>query len=257
LRRETIHSKDARELAVMREAGHILAGVLAQLRERVAPGVTTEALDRFAEELIRKQGAAPSFKGYHGYPGSVCASINQEIVHGIPGARRLVEGDIVSLDAGVIWKGYQSDSAITVAVGQVSDQARRLIEATEAALSAGIAASQSGARLGDVSAAIEAVARAAGFEIIREYGGHGIGKQMHEPPRIPNWGSAGRGLVLKAGMTFCLEPMLCSGDYVTRVLADGWTVVTVDGSLSAHAEHTIAVTDQGGEILSRLKQDSV
>jgi methionyl aminopeptidase len=249
-----VRPKDARELALMREAGHILAGVLIQLRKMVAPGVSTGALDRFAEELIRKQGAAPSFKGYHGYPGSVCTSINQEIVHGIPGPRKLMEGDIVSIDAGVIWKGYQSDSAITVAVGQVSDQTRRLIEATEAALAAGIKASQSGVRLGDVSAAIEAVARAAGFEIIREYGGHGIGKQMHEPPRIPNWGTAGRGLVLKAGMTFCLEPMLCSGDYATRVLADGWTVVTVDGSLSAHSEHTLVVTDRGGEILSRLNE---
>jgi methionyl aminopeptidase len=241
----------------MREAGHILAGVLAELRESVRPGVTTETLDRLAEELIRKQRAVPSFRGYHGYPGSVCASINQEIVHGIPGQRELIEGDIVSLDAGVIWRGYQSDSAITVAVGQVSDQAQRLIQATEAALEAGIAASRAGARLGDVSAAIEAVGRAASFEIIREYGGHGIGKQMHEPPRIPNWGTAGRGLVLKVGMTLCLEPMLCAGDYATRVLADGWTVVTADGGLSAHAEHTIVVTDRGGEILSRLNHDSV
>jgi methionyl aminopeptidase len=235
-------------------AGHIVASVLEQLRSLIVPGVTTKELDRTAEALIRKMGGMPSFKGYLGYPASICTSVNEEIVHGIPGARWLAEGDIISLDVGAIWEGYQGDGAITVGVGRITAEAQRLIEATEAALLAGIAAVHGGGRMGDVSHAVEQAARAAGFAVVREYGGHGIGQRMHEPPNIPNWGPAGRGFRLKPGMTFALEPMLTLGDYRTRQLADHWTVVTADGSLAAHFEHTIVVTEDGSEILTRIAE---
>ncbi len=238
----------------MRAAGHIVARVLEELRVLVAPGITTQELDRAAESMIRKMGGVPSFKGYLGYPASICASVNEEIVHGIPSPRVLVEGDILSLDVGAIWRGYQGDAAITVGVGRISSKAKRLIEATEAALVAGIDAVRAGARLGDVSHAVECAARSVGFEVVREYGGHGIGQRMHEPPRIPNWGPGGRGLVLRPGMTLALEPMLTSGGFETRQLADHWTVVTADGSLSAHFEHTVAVTEEGAEILTRVAE---
>ena len=244
--------KSPKELALMRQAGAIVATVLGDLREMVKPGITTVALDLAAEARIREMGGEPSFKGYHGYPATICASINREIVHGIPGPRELREGDIVSIDVGVIWRGYQGDAAITVPVGEVSGQAERLLQATRAALDAGIATAKTGARLGDLSHAIEAVAKGAGLEVIREYGGHGIGREMHEAPRIPNWGQAGRGQRLVSGMTLCLEPMLTTGGHATRVLGDEWTVVTADGSLSAHSEHTIVVTEEGGEILTRV-----
>ncbi|MHB0858379.1 MAG: type I methionyl aminopeptidase [Anaerolineae bacterium] len=247
----TVRTKSALELQHMRRAGALVAEALAALRAMVAPGVTTADLDAEAERVIRSLGGIPSFKGYRGYPATICASINAEIVHGIPGPRRLEEGQIVSLDVGAIWEGYQGDSAITVGVGQISENAQRLIEAAEDALRAGIGAVRAGARMGDVSHAIEAMARAQGFAVVREYGGHGIGKAMHESPNIPNWGPAGRGVVLKAGMTFALEPMLVAGDYRTRQLADGWTVVTADGNLAAHSEHTVAVKDDGAEILTR------
>lgn len=251
-RRSRVTPKTARELLLMRRAGEIVAQALAAMREAVKPGITTAELDVLAEEVIRREGAIPSFKGYLGYPASICASVNEEIVHGIPCGRRLQEGDIVSLDVGAIWEGYQGDAAITLPVGEVSPIARRLMEATERALEAGIAAARAGQRLGDVSHAIESVARAAGFEIIREYGGHGIGREMWEDPRIPNWGPPGRGMLLKAGMTLALEPMLAAKGYQTRVLDDHWTVVTQDKSLSAHFEHTIAITENGAEILTRL-----
>ena len=244
--------KSPKELELMRQAGAIVATVLGDLREMVKPGITTVALDLAAEARIREMGGEPSFKGYHGYPATICASINREIVHGIPGPRELREGDIVSIDVGVIWRGYQGDAAITVPVGEVSGQAERLLQATRAALDAGIATAKTGARLGDLSHAIEAVAKGAGLEVIREYGGHGIGREMHEAPRIPNWGQAGRGQRLVSGMTLCLEPMLTTGGHATRVLGDEWTVVTADGSLSAHSEHTIVVTEEGGEILTRV-----
>ncbi len=240
----------------MRRAGEIVARTLELLRSLVVPGVTTQELDREAEALIRKLGGTPSFKGYHGYPATICASINEQIVHGIPGPRKLAAGDIVSLDVGAIYQGYQGDAAITVGVGEISPDAQRLVAVTEAALHAGIAAARADARLGDVSHAIEQVARAAGFEIVREYGGHGIGQQMHESPRILNWGPAGQGVRLREGMTLALEPMLTLGDYHTRVLADKWTVVTVDGSLAAHHEHTIAITSDGAEILTKVQKDS-
>jgi len=246
--------KTPTQIALMRRAGRIVARVLDMLRSMVRPGITTGELDQAAEQLIRDLGGEPSFKGYAGYPATICASVNEQIVHGIPGDRVLQEGDIVSLDVGAIWKGYQGDAAITVPVGEISQEAERLLQATKGALVAGIATVRHGVRLGDVSHAIEMAARKAGFEVVREYGGHGIGRKMHEPPRISNWGPPGRGIRLKAGMTLCLEPMLTTGGYETLTLDDQWTVVTADGSLSAHFEHTLAVTANGAEILTQLDE---
>jgi len=241
----------------MRIAGQIVARVLRGISEMVRPGLATRELDAAAEEIIRKAGGIPSFKGYHGYPASVCASVNDEIVHGIPGPRVLEDGDVVSIDVGAIWQGYHGDAAVTVPVGSVSEAVATLIRATEASLQAGIAAVREGARMGDVSHAIERVARDAGCEVVREYGGHGIGQAMHEPPSIRNWGPPGGGLRLREGMTFCLEPMLTLGGYSTKVLDDGWTVVTADGSVSAHFEHTVLVTENGAEILTLPPEDQV
>ena len=252
-----VEIKTPQQLARMRRAGEIVARVLQELQKLSVPGITTQELDEEAEALIRRLGGEPSFKGYHGYPASICSSVNEEIVHGIPGPRKLVEGDIVSFDAGAIWQGYQGDAAITVGVGSISEETQRLLDATELALAAGIGAASAGARLGDVSHAIETVGREAGFGIVREYGGHGIGQEMHEPPRIPNWGPAGRGLVLEAGMTLALEPMFTAKGHATRLLDDGWTVITADGSLAAHFEHTIAVTDNGAEILTQVGSSGV
>jgi methionyl aminopeptidase len=234
----------------MRQAGQIVASALDAMREAVKPGVTTEQLDRLAETVIVAMGGIPSFKGYMGYPATICASVNEEIVHGIPGRRQLGEGDIVSLDVGAIWDGYQGDAAITVPVGRVGKRVQSLLKATEAALAAGIGAARTGARLGDVSHAIEQVAVQAGFGIIREYGGHAIGRQMHEAPNIPNWGPAGQGILLKEGMTLALEPMLSVGGVETMVLEDEWTVITRDHAVTAHFEHTIVVTERGGQILT-------
>ncbi len=255
MRRQMVRPKTALELKRMRQAGRIVGRVLETMDSLVVPGVTTQELDEAAEAQIRRMGGTPSFKGYHGFPASICTSVNEEIVHGIPGPRRLAEGDIISVDAGAIWEGYQGDAARTYVVGAVSAEVQRLLDVTRAALEAGIAAARTGQRLGDVSHAIEQVARAAGLEIIREYGGHGIGAEMHEPPQIYNWGPGGRGPVLRSGMTLALEPMLSMGHFETRQQPDGWTVVTADGSLTAHFEHTIAVTERGGEILTRNAHD--
>lgn len=238
------------ELELMRGAGRIVAAALAALTETVRPGVTTGELDRVVESLIRSRGGIPSFKGYHGFPASVCTSVNDEVVHGIPGRRALRDGDIVSLDVGAIWEGLHGDAAITLPVGRVSARLESLMRVTRAALQAGIAAARAGNRLGDISAAVQGVAEAAGFSVVREYGGHGIGRSMHEDPHIHNWGNAGSGVVLKAGMTFALEPMVNLGKAPVRVKADNWTVVTVDGLASAHFEHTIAITDGEPEILT-------
>ncbi len=246
-----ISVKSKQELRLMRRAGRIVAEVLAGLRQRTKPGVTTASLDAWAEQLIRRRGGVPSFKGYRGYTASVCISVDQEIVHGIPGSRRLVEGQIVSFDVGAIYGGYQGDAAITVGVGEISPAAAGLLKATQEALAAGIAAARAGKRLSDVSHAIQTVAEGQGYGVIREYVGHGIGKELHEEPQIPNFGSPGHGPLLAAGMTLALEPMLTLGDYRTRLLDDMWTVVTADGSLSAHFEHTIAVTEGQAEILTR------
>lgn len=246
-----ISVKSEHELQLMRRAGRIVAEVLAGLRQRTKPGVTTASLDAWAEQLIRRRGGVPSFKGYRGYTASVCISVDQEIVHGIPGPRRLAEGQIVSFDVGAIYRGYQGDAAITVGVGEISPAASGLLKVTQEALAAGIAAARAGKHLSDVSHAIQTVAEGQGYGVIREYVGHGIGKELHEEPQIPNFGSPGHGRLLGAGMTLALEPMLTLGDYRTRLLDDMWTVVTADGSLSAHFEHTIAVTEGEAEILTR------
>lgn len=239
-------------MILMRRAGRIVATVLEMLKLQVKPGIKTKDLDLIAAKEVVRLGAKPSFKGYRGYPASICASVNDEIVHGIPGERVLKEGDIISLDFGAIFDGFQGDAALTVGVGQISPKAKQLIEATEGALKAGISAVKSGARLGDVSATIQEYAEVRGFSVVREYTGHGIGKEMHEDPLIPNFGMPGTGPVLQKGMTIAIEPMLNAGDWRTRVGANQWTVSTIDGSLSAHFEHTVAVTNGEPEVLTAL-----
>jgi methionyl aminopeptidase len=244
--------KSDREIDAMRQAGSIVARILEILSKQVKPGMKTRELDIIAERELARTGARPSFKGYRGYPASICVSVNDEIVHGIPGDRVLNEGDIVSLDFGAIYDGFQGDAAVTVAVGEAGPEARRLIEATRGSLEAGIAAARSGATLGDISAAIQGYAESRGYSVVREYTGHGIGRKMHEDPQIPNFGSPGTGPVLKKGMTLALEPMLSTGDWHTRLSDDHWTVLTADGSLAAHFEHTIAITNDKPEVLTRV-----
>lgn len=236
----------------MREAGRIVATVLDTLKKEIVPGITTGKLDETAARIIKEHGATASFKGYRGFPASICASINEEVVHGIPGDRVLHEGDVIAIDVGAVYNGFQGDSAITVPVGKVSQQAEMLIEATRGSLEAGIKAARKGAHLGDVSAAIQAYAEEREFAVVREYVGHGIGRDMHEEPQIPNYGVAGQGPILKTGMTFALEPMVNTGGWLTKVLPDRWTVVTADGGLSAHFEHTIAITDSEAMVLTKL-----
>jgi methionyl aminopeptidase len=236
----------------MREAGRIVAVTLASLQERIKPGVTTGELDALAYETVTNLGAVPSFLGYRGFPASLCVSINEEVVHGIPGPRVLHEGDIVSLDFGAIYRGYQGDAAVTVGVGKIGREAQELIETTRGALEAAIARCRRGSYLGDVSWAIQSYAESRGYSVVRQYVGHGIGRNMHEDPQIPNYGLPGRGLLLKPGMTFALEPMVNLGTYLTRVLDDNWTVVTDDLALSAHFEHTVAITEGEPEVLTRL-----
>ncbi len=244
--------KSDRELSLMREAGRIVAITLAHVQESIKPGIATAALDALAYEIVRKHGATPSFLGYRGFPASLCVSINEELVHGLPGPRVLEEGDIVSMDFGAIYQGYQGDAALTVGVGKISEEAQELIETTRGALRAAIAQAKRGHHLGDISWAIQSYAESRGFSVVRQYVGHGIGRDMHEDPQIPNYGQPGRGILLKPGMTLALEPMVNIGSYLTRVLDDNWTVVTEDGKLSAHFEHTIAITNGGPEILTRL-----
>jgi methionyl aminopeptidase len=252
--------KSPDELEKMRKAGAIVAGTIAAVLDAVEPGTSTLALDRVAEAFIRDNGAEPSFKGYRAsastpFPATICASVNHEIVHGIPSRTRVLkEGDLLSLDFGAIWEGFHSDSAVTVFVGGVapSADAERLVKATEVALDAAIAQVRPGARLSDIGHAIESVAEAEGFGLVREFGGHGIGRALHEDPFVQNWGAPGRGPTLRPGLVVALEPMLNLGAGETRMLPDGWTVVTADGSLSAHFEHTVAVTEDGHEIFTRL-----
>jgi methionyl aminopeptidase len=244
--------KSGQEIASMRQAGRIVAIVLEVLKAQVRAGMRTEELDSIAVKEVEKLRAIPSFKGYRGYPANLCVSINDEIVHGIPGKRVLREGDIVSIDFGAIYQGFQGDAAVTVGIGTISLEAERLIATTEGALKAGIAAAYAGARLGDISAAIESYVEAKGLNVVREYTGHGIGRDMHEEPQIPNFGIPGQGPVLKKGMTLALEPMVNLGDWRTRLSNDQWTVLTLDGSLSAHFEHTIAITDGEAEVLTAL-----
>ena len=233
-------------------SNRIVAEVLSVLRQKVKPGVTTRELDKIAEGVTEKRGAKPAFKGYRGYPFSLCASINEEVVHGMPSNRVLEEGDIIGLDYGVCYQGLYGDSAITLPVGKVSEQATRLMQVTERSLYAAIEQTFDGNRLGDVSAAVQETVEAAGYSVVRDFVGHGIGKSMHEDPQIPNFGKKGRGIELKRGMILAIEPMVNAGRYKVKILSDGWTVITADGSLSAHFEHSVAITDNGPEILSKL-----
>jgi methionyl aminopeptidase len=229
-----------------------VAEVFEKLRGMIEPGITTKELDQVAEEYILLKGARPAFKGYRGFPATLCISINDEVVHGIPGQRRLKEGDIVSLDVGVNYLGYFGDAAITFPVGEVDPGAKRLLEVTEKALYIGIENAKVGNRLFDISYAIQSWVESHGFSVVRDFVGHGIGKELHEEPQIPNFGMPHQGPRLGRGMVFALEPMVNEGTYEVRVLSDGWTVVTADGKRSAHFEHTIAITDDGAEILSVL-----
>ena len=250
--------KSRKELDFMRQAGMVVAKAKARIREAVRPGVTTGELDRIAEEEMLKYGAVPSFKGYKAggpiaFTGTICASINEEIVHGIPGDTVLKEGDILSVDVGSIVGGFHGDSAFTIGVGNISEEAQKLIDATRESLKRGIEQVKAGARVGDISSAIQTYAEGKGYGVVRQYVGHGIGRSLHEEPQVPNYGLAGRGPLLRKGMVIAIEPMLNVGDWDTRQLDDGWTVVTADGTLSAHFEDTIAITEDGIEVFTSPK----
>ena len=243
--------KTSRELGIMKEACRISAGALQTVGKAVEPGVTTAELDRLAEKYIRSLGGEPNFKNYHGYPATACISINNEVIHGIPSAKRVLKaGDIVSVDLGAKFNGYHGDNAATFACGDVSDEAKRLMQTTKEALYEGIKAATAGSRIGDISSAVQRTVEAAGFSVVRQYVGHGIGTQLHEAPEVPNFGTAGRGIRLLPGMTLAIEPMVNAGGYDVKVLPDGWTVLTKDGSLSAHFEHTIVITPDGPKIMT-------
>ncbi|HEY9381980.1 MAG TPA: type I methionyl aminopeptidase [Gemmatimonadales bacterium] len=246
--------KSPKEIEIMARAGSIVAATLELVRKQVRPGISTEDLDAAAERFIRGHpGATPSFKGLYGFPKSLCVSINEEIVHGIPSAKRLLrEGSIVSVDVGVHLEGFHADAAITVPVGEIAPEAERLLAVTQEALAAGIAQARVGNHVGDIGHAVQTVAEGAGFGVVRELVGHGVGQRMHEDPQVPNHGQPRRGARLQAGMTIAIEPMITLGDYATKMLGDKWTVVTADGSLAAHFEHTVAVTNEGPRILTGL-----
>ena len=246
-----IELKSAREIGLMRRAGHILADVVERLRTSVKPGLSTLEIDEDIEDFIRGRGAKPAFKGYRGFPATVCISINEEVVHGIPSAHRHVkEGDIVGLDLGCIVEGYYADCAFTLAVGEVPPRVQELLDATRGSLEAGIAECRPGRRLSDVSHAIQSHVESHGFSVVRAFVGHGIGRALHEEPQVPNFGDPGRGPQLRPGMVLAIEPMVTMGSWEVRILDDGWTAVTRDGSLAAHFEHTIAVTEAGSEVLT-------
>ena len=240
--------KSDEEIAIMRKCGKILATILDKLKAAVRPGIKTGQLDIIMAEESEKRGVIPSFKNYRGFPANLCVSVNDEIVHGIPGERILQEGDIVSLDVGVRLNGFHTDAAITVGVGRISKEAENLIAVTEGSLKSGVAQAISGAWIGDISSAIQHYVESRGFSVVREYTGHGIGRELHEEPQIPNF-AVGKGLLLRKGMTLAIEPMVNVGDWRTKLAANKWTVLTADGSLSAHFEHTIAITDNEPEIL--------
>lgn len=244
--------KSDEEIKLMRKAGQIVAKVLEALVREIKPGMTTSGLDALAAEELEKYGAVSSFKGYQGFPGFICTSVNEEVVHGVPGNRALWEGDLISLDVGAFYQGFHGDAAITVGVGKISALAQRLIQVTRGALEAGIAAAKAGAHLSDISFAIQSCAESNGFSPVREYVGHGIGREMHEEPQIPNFGPPEKGPLLRQGMTLAPEPMINAGSWKTRVCPpDQWTVVTADGGLSAHFEHTIVLTDRKAEVLTQ------
>ena len=242
--------KKPREIEAMRVSGRKTAKILHELARRVAPGVTTGELDAYAAELAKKEGARCAFYGFHGFPGHICASVNEEVVHGIPGDRVICSGDVVSIDFGLVYEGFVGDTALTVAVGEVDPEWKRLLDVTQSALDAAIEKAVEGARLSDVSHAVQKTVEAAGFSVVRNFVGHGIGREMHEDPQIPNFGRPGRGPVLKEGMTLAIEPMVNLGGHATRTLPDKWTVVTADGSPSAHFEHTVAVGKNRAERLT-------
>lgn len=251
-----IIGKSKRELEKMRAAGQLVGQVLAHLRTLVAPGVTTMEVDRAAEKMIRDAGALPTFKGYNGFPYSICASVNEQIVHGFPSSYKLQDGDIFSIDCGVTLEGFVGDTATTVPVGKVSEDRLKLIQVTEECLARAIEQCRPGKHLGDIGWAVQEHAEANGYSIVRDYVGHGIGRRMHEDPQIPNYGRPGLGPKIKSGYVFAVEPMVNLGSHHTKVLSDGWTVVAVDGQPSAHVEHTIAITDEGPEVLTRVSEAS-
>jgi methionyl aminopeptidase len=243
--------KTPREIEIMREAGRIVALTHEELKKHIEPGITTRELDEIADKFIRKHDAIPSFKGYNGFRGSICASVNDELVHGIPGDRVLNNGDIISIDIGAKYNGYHGDSAWTYAVGKIDGDAQRLMDVTEESLYKGLAEAKPGERLSNISHAIQTYAESNGFSIVREYVGHGVGQDLHEDPQIPHYGPPNRGPRLKPGMVLAIEPMVNAGSRYVKTLADNWTVVTVDGKMCAHFEHTIAITESGYEILTK------
>lgn len=250
---ETVELKGPQEIGWMREAGRIVAETLAILSEAAKPGISTGELDRIAESEIVKRKAKPAFVGYRGFPATLCASINDEVVHGIPSPKRVLkEGDLLSLDLGAIVRGYYGDAAVTVPIGRISSKAKKLMDTTRLSLEKGIEAIRPGSRLGDVSAAVQSCVEAQGFGVVREFVGHGIGRSLHEEPAVPNFGKAGTGRRLAPGLVIAVEPMVTMGSFEVKVLEDGWTAVTADGSLAAHFEHTIAVTEDGAEVLTKL-----
>lgn len=250
--KEAIILKSPDEISTMRAAGAVVAAVLEVLKENVRPGVTTLDLERIAEEETKKRKARPAFKGYRGYPFCLCTSINDQVVHGMPSKRALNAGDIISIDFGALVDGFYGDAAVTVPVGTVTEEASRLIRTTEESLYRAVDAAREGNRLNDVSAAVQAHVEPHGFSVVREFVGHGIGRELHEPPQVPNFGVPGRGLRLKAGMVLAIEPMINAGGWAVKILSDGWTAVTADGRLSAHFEHTVAITPEGPLVLTRL-----
>ena len=250
-----IIGKSKKEIEKMRAAGQVTGLVLQELRKLAEPGIATIEIDRAAEKMIRDAGGLPTFKGYHGFPYSICASVNEQVVHGFPSEYKLKDGDIFSIDCGVTLEGYVGDTATTVPIGKVSDEWLALVRVTEECLEFAIEQCRPGRHLGDIGAAVQQHAEGQGYSIVREYVGHGIGRRMHEDPQIPNYGKAGQGPKIRAGYVFAVEPMVNLGTHHTKVLQDGWTVVTLDGKPSAHAEHTIAITEEGPEVLTRIASE--
>lgn len=244
--------KSPAEIAVLREAGHVLAEIMEELKRSLKSGMTTQEVDSYAEALILARRVIPAFKGYRGFPGCICISVNEEVVHGIPGEKKICEGDIVSLDCGIVHEGYYSDTAVTVPVGEIKPEIKDLLKVTEESLHAGIEQARAGNHLSDISHAIEKYVQPHGFGIVKQFVGHGIGKNLHEDPEIPNFGPPHQGPVVEEGMVFAIEPMVNLGTWQTQILSDGWTVVTKDEKPSAHFEHTVAVTKNGPEVLTKL-----
>jgi methionyl aminopeptidase len=250
-----IIGKSRKELEKMRAAGQLVGRVLQELRRMVEPGVTTLEIDRAAEQMIRDAGALPTFKGYHGYPFSICASVNEQVVHGFPSNYKLKEGDIFSIDVGATLEGFVGDTATTVPVGKVDDALLKLIRVAEECLERAFKECYQGKHLGDIGHAVQSHAEAHGYSVVRDYVGHGIGRRMHEDPQIPNYGTPGKGAKIKNGYVFAIEPMLNTGTPLTKVLSDGWTVVTIDGKPSAHVEHTVAITEEGPQVFTRVAEE--